>query len=345
MKLHSYGIRSATLRWIQAYLGNRWQKVVVVGEESDSVPVKSGVPQGSVLGPILFLVYINDLPDDIVSQVRLFADYTAIYLTLENKNDSDKRQRDLDSLQTWEARWDMEFNPSKCQVVRVTSSRNTSRRSIYCMDRCWRLSAAPGTWGGYLQQPQLFQTVHVDRITANANRSLGFIKRNIKTKSPQIREMAYQSLVRPQLEYASAVWDPHTKDITHKVEMVQRRASRWTLSDYARTTSVTSLQSQLNWQTLEERRSVARPCLFYKIVNGLVVVPLPDYVHPTHRISRYCHSMTFRQIHTGKDYYKYSFFPLAIVQWNALPANVAVAVAPSLEIFKAAVGQLQHPKP
>ena len=147
MKLHSYGIRSATLRWIQAFLGNRRQKVVVVGEESVSVPAKSRVPQGSVLSLILFLVYINDLPDDIVSQVRLFADDTASYLALENKNDSDERQRDLDRLQTWEARWDMEFNPSKCQVVRVTSSRNTSRRSIYCIDRCWRLSAAPGTWG------------------------------------------------------------------------------------------------------------------------------------------------------------------------------------------------------
>ena len=147
MKLHSYGIRSATLRWIQAFHGNRRQKVVVEGEESDSVPVISGVPQGSVLGPILFLVYINDLPDDIVSQVRLFADDTAIYLALEDKSDSDKLQRDLDRLQTWEARWDMEFNPSKCQVVSGHPPGTLSRRSIYCMDRCWRLSAAPGTWG------------------------------------------------------------------------------------------------------------------------------------------------------------------------------------------------------
>ena len=131
--------------------------------------------------------------------------------------------------------------------------------------------------------------------------------------------MAYQSLVRPQLNYASTVWDPHSKDKTHIVEMVQRRAARWTLSDYVRTTSVTSLQSQLNWQILEERRSVARLCLFYKIVNGRVAMPLPDYMQSTHRISMYCHSMAFRQIHTSKDYYKYSFFPLAISDFICLP--------------------------
>ena len=148
LKLHSYGIRSATLRWIRAFLSNRQQKVVVEGEESDSVPVTSGVPQGSVLGPILFLAYINDLPQDIVPQVRLFADDTAIYLTLDSKIDSDTIQKDLDRLQTWEARWDMEFNPSKCQVIRVTASRTPLQTQyIYYMDRSWRLSTAPGTWG------------------------------------------------------------------------------------------------------------------------------------------------------------------------------------------------------
>ena len=185
---------------------------------------------------------------------------------------------------------------------------------------------------------------HVDRIALNANRSLGFVKRNLKTKSPKlkVREMAYQTLVRPQLEYASAIWEPHTNENIYKIEMVQRRAARWAMNDYARTTSATSLLQQLGWQTLEERRNVARLCLFYKIVNGIVAVPLPEYIQPTHRISRYCHSMTFRQIHTGKDFYKYSFFPLAIVQWNALPENVVTS--PSLDLFKATIGELQHPK-
>ena len=342
LKLHSYGIRNTTLRWIQAFLSNRQQRVVIEGQESDSVAVTSGVPQGSVLGPILFLVYINDLPKDIVSQVRLFADDTAIYLTLEQQGDSDKLQRDLDRLQTWEARWDMEFNPSKCQVVRVTPSRDPVQTQ-YILHGQVLEAVSSARYLGVDISSNLKWNAHVDRITANANRSLGFIRRNVKTKSPQIREMAYQSLVRPQLEYASAVWDPHSDVLTDKLEMVQRRAARWTLHDYARTTSVTALLSQLNWQTLEERRSVARLCLFYKIVNGLVAVSLPEYIQPTHRISRYCHSMTFRQIHTGKDRYKYSFFPLAVVQWNALPANVVVS--PSLEVFKAAVGELQHPKP
>ena len=87
----------------------------------------------------------------------------------------------------------------------------------------------------------LIWNTHEDRITANANMSLWYIKRNIKTKSPQIREMAYQSLVRPQLEYASAVWDPRTKDKTQKVEMVQRHAVSWTLTDYTRTTRLTTI--------------------------------------------------------------------------------------------------------
>ena len=97
------------------------------------------------------------------------------------------------------------------------------------------------------------------------------------------------------------------------------------------------------WRTLEQRRADARLCLFYKMIHGIVAVPLPDYVQPTHRVSRYCHSMTFRQIHTNRNYYKYSFFPLAIVQWNALPESVVSLQ--DLEAFKVAVSKLQHSKP
>ena len=119
-KLHQYGIRGRELAWIRAFLGSRSQQVVIDGEESESIPVTSGVPQGSVLGPILFLIYINDLPDEVRSRVRLFADDTALYLTMESEDERSALQTDLDILSAWETRWDMEFNPSKCQVVHVT---------------------------------------------------------------------------------------------------------------------------------------------------------------------------------------------------------------------------------
>ena len=98
--------------------------MVVDGEKSDSIPVNSGVPQGSVLGPILFLADINDLPEEICSQVRLFADNTALYLTIKGEEDSSALEKDLDTLSVWESKWDMQFNPSKCQVVQVTGSKS-----------------------------------------------------------------------------------------------------------------------------------------------------------------------------------------------------------------------------
>ena len=128
-KLHQYGIRGNTLNWIRAFLGNRSQIVVFDGEESGSVPVTSGVPQGSVLGPILFLIYINDLPDKLASKVRLFADDTAVYLTIGGEDDTKMLQQDLNSLSLRESRWDVEFNPSKCQVVQVTTFRKASNFS------------------------------------------------------------------------------------------------------------------------------------------------------------------------------------------------------------------------
>ena len=122
-KLSCFGVKGNTLNWIQSFLIGRTQTVVLDGESSNEVPVTSGVPQGSVLGPLLFLLYINDLPENIQSQVRLFADDTAMYLTVSNLQDSQVLQTDLESLQHWEQTWDMEFNPNKCQVLHITRSK------------------------------------------------------------------------------------------------------------------------------------------------------------------------------------------------------------------------------
>jgi hypothetical protein len=115
-KLQHYGIIGKSVRWIQNWLANRKQSVVIDGSTSDAVSVDSGVPQGSVLGPGLFLYYINDLQSRLTSTVRLFADDTIAYLTISNNNDAETLQKDLDKLGHWEYEWCMKFHPDKCTV-------------------------------------------------------------------------------------------------------------------------------------------------------------------------------------------------------------------------------------
>ncbi len=184
---------------------------------------------------------------------------------------------------------------------------------------------------------------HINQVTNKANKTLGFVRRNIRTTNSKVKEHAYKALVRPQVEYASSIWDPYTKENIHKIEMVQRRAARWTQNDYSTYSSVTDMLDRLGWRSLEQRRSDARLCLFHKIVYGQVAVPLPQYIQKSNRISRYCHSMTFKQINTSKDYYKFSFFPLAVVQWNSLPHEVASIE--DLDKFRSHIGNLHHSKP
>ena len=150
---------------------------------------------------------------------------------------------------------------------------------------------------------------HICKITSTANRTLGFIKRNAETKNKEIKTLAYNSLVRPQAEYASSVWSPYTKEIIEKIEMVQRRAARWLTNDYSPYSSVSNMLSNLGWRLLENRCDDARLITFYKVVHGLVGSPVPSYFEQPKRYTRHMHPLSLRQIHTSVCYYKYSFSP------------------------------------
>ena len=180
-------------------------------------------------------------------------------------------------------------------------------------------------------------------MTTKANKTLGYLRRNIRTQHKGIGQTAYQNLVRPQVEYASPVWSPHTDKNINKIEAVHRRAARWVTHDYSSYSSVTQMINILGWRSLEQRRADARLMMFYKIVHDLVEIPLPSYIHRQTRMTRTTHPYHFIQIQTTANYYKYSFLPLAIVQWNNLPTSAVLSE--DLTTFRTAICSLNHIMP
>ena len=147
----------------------------------------------------------------------------------------------------------------------------------------------------------------------------------------------------PQLEYASTVWSPHTATDIAKLEAVQRMSVRCATRDYQRTSSVTQMLEDLNWRTLEQRGTDSRLTLMYKITYDLVAIPAADYIIPNTRQSRHNHLLAYRRIPTLKDYYKYTFFPLTIVHWNALLFHIPIL--PIVAQFSHAGCQVVHISP
>ena len=194
LNLHDYGVRGQTLRWIKSFIDNRLQSVVLNGISSEAIPVSSGVPQWSVLGPLLFLAYINDLPQNISSKVCIFADDTAVYLSLTSANESDTLQNDLKRLEEWELGWDMEFNSSKCQVIHVTRRKHPVP-SQYKLHGVLLESVTSAKYLGVDISNNLSWDTHIKRSTKKANQTLGFLRRNLQVKSEPLKSMAYQTLV------------------------------------------------------------------------------------------------------------------------------------------------------
>ena len=122
-KLHHYGIHGALLLWLKSFLTDRSQYVILDNQRSHPTPISSGVPQGTVLAPLLFLLYINDLPSRVRSKVKLYADDVLLYSYIKSESDCHALQEDLDALAQWARIWQMEFNPSKCEFLRVTNKK------------------------------------------------------------------------------------------------------------------------------------------------------------------------------------------------------------------------------
>ena len=206
----------------------------------------------------------------------------------------------------------MEFNPSKCQVIQVTGSRKPIN-VMYILHGLVLETVICARYLGVDISSDLTWRSHVDRITGSATKTLNFALRNIKTKHPGVRETGIIITLLSGRSWKMLLpYGIPIKKKTLQVKKVQHRAARWVSCNYVRLASVTDIIETLGWRSLAQRRADARLCLFYKIIHGLVAVPLSRYIQLNTRFSRYCHSMTFRQLHTTTDYDKYSFFPLQL---------------------------------
>ena len=333
-KLLHYGIRGNTHSWIASFLSDCTQRVIVEGSSSDRVPVISGVPQGSVLGPLLF---INDLPDKTASETRLLADDCIVYRQIKDQSDCKALQEDLSRLAEWETKWGMAFHPQKYSVLSITRSLTPTRYHSRLKGHILELQDSTKYLGVDLQS-SLSWKIHIDRITKKANSMLGFLRRNLESCNEDTKANAHFTMVRSNLEYCSSVWNPYHKDQVNKVEMVQRRAAGFTTNRYRNTSSVSSMLDHLQWESLESRRCKIQLALFYKVVQDLVDIPAAEYLTPSTVKTRSAHTKKFRQFSTSTNCFKFSFFPRTVPSWNSLPA--ITAEAPSLVSFKKGLSTL-----
>ena len=284
------------------------------------------------------MIYINDLPEEVKSTVRLFADDTIMYMTITSATDATSLQKDLDNLASWEKKWQMQFHPEKCSVLRLTRKKTTQIYDYQLHGHILK-SETSSKYLGVTIDNKLCWNNHIDNICNKANGSLAFLRRNLKISQTHIRANTYTTLVRPQLEYA-AVWDPYTEQNQDKLEMVQRRAARYAFNDYGGFSHVTPMIQQLGWRSLLQRRADIRLIFFYKCLHGLVAVDLSKDLLPQTRETRGNHSQSYICPIDTRSYVNYSFLPRTIVQWNKLPE--LVATSPSLDTYREGVCGLTH---
>ena len=324
-KLESYGIQGDLYNWIKAFLCNRTQEVVVNGSVSAPAPVISGIPQGTVLGPILFVIYINDLLDNISSGGLMFADDTKIYRQITSRDDALKLQADIDKLEEWSKLWQLHFNHDKCHVLtmgKFENTRHTQRYTVYGneMEHVFDEKDL-----GITIDSELKFEEHIARKVKIANAIVGQMRRSFTYLDCDTFRRIYIAFVRPHLEYGEAVWSPHLARNIDAVENVQIRATK--LVDGLSKLTYSERLKRLDLPTLVFRRKRGDIIEMFKHFNSYDQSTLAPSFKRRERPSRkHKFQLHMPQMKDGKNGPQSNFFfQRTTTIWNDLPANIVEA--------------------
>ena len=206
---------------------------MINGVKSNWCPVLSGIPQGTVLGPTLFLAFVNDLPSSIHSKTRMFADDTTVYTKSATEEDKATLQRDLITLGSWSETWLLPFNTQKCKSLHLGHGNS---KHVYTIQGVHIEQVTEERDLAVVMDEGLKFRRQATEAVSKANRVLGTIWRSFTNLDKTTLPILYKTLVRPLIEYGNAVWGPHNKEDQKMVERVQRRATRM-VSDFRIATS------------------------------------------------------------------------------------------------------------
>ena len=325
MKVEAYGVRGSISRWITNWLSDREQRVILKQSSSNWSPVISGVPQGSVLGPLLFIMYINDIDSTVVSRLLKFADDTKVFSAVSSQIEIDQLRTDLQTLYKWSQDWQMLFNIDKCKIMHFGRNNGKVRYEIgeQQLDEVTLEKDL-----GVLVQDDLKVSQQCIKAVKTANRILGMIHRTFKYKCKEIVIKLYKSLVRPHLEYCIQAWRPHLQKDINLLENVQKRVVNMM---GLKNGSYEEKLREMGFTTLETRRVRGDLIETFKIFKGFDKLNVHDFFTVSTGTLR-GHVFKVFKCRFNTDVGKYSFCNRVVNEWNLLSQDIVAC--DTLEQFK-----------
>jgi hypothetical protein len=346
-KIQYYGIKDPIYGWLKEFLTGRTQYVKVNESKSKWGDVVSGIPQGSVLGPLLFVIYINDLPNIVDSKVYLFADDTKLYKEINNIEDSIIFQNDLDKVNNWSNKWLLRFHPDKCKIMKFGKKEDNYIYNLTTNNIVTTIkeTSEEKDLGVTFDQQLSFET-HIHNKIATANKMFNIIRRSYKFLDVVTFIPLYKSMVRSHLDYASTVWHPMTTKLKDDIESVQRRATKQIPS--LKHLSYPDRLKKLNLPTLAYRKIRGDIIEAYKIVSNIYDESVTNNIldmkcDQNERASQRGHKYKLVQNINRTKNRKYYFTSRIVKIWNGLPQ--CIIYAPSVNSFKSRLDRYWQNQP